>query len=196
MSQELCNRWRVRLFVSFFVLIFCSILLTPPMFSQTAATGALSGTLRDSSGGVVPNATVTATSNGTAQGHSATTSADGTYKIGLLPPGDYSLKIEAAGFSTVKIASVTVVVTETAVLEQTLQVGSQTQQVEVMADAEGVQTTSATVGNVVNSETMTSVPLTSRNYTNLLGLAAGAQANVFNAANMGRGSQDIAVNGG
>jgi hypothetical protein len=166
------------------------------MFSQTAATGALTGTLRDSSGGVVPNATVTVTSAGTAQAHSVTTSADGTYKVGLLAPGEYSLKIEAAGFSTVNVPSVTVVVTETAVLDQTLQVGSQTQQVEVMADAESVQTTSSTVGNVVNSETMTNVPLTSRNYTNLLGLAAGAQANVFNAANMGRGSQDIAVNGG
>ena len=51
------------------------------------------------------------------------------------------------------------------------------------------------MGNVVNSQTMTAMPLTSRNYTNLLGLAAGANASVFNAANLGRGSQDIAVNG-
>ena len=42
---------------------------------------------------------------------------------------------------------------------------------------------------------MTDMPLTSRNYTNLLGLAAGANTGVFNAANMGRGSEDIAVNG-
>ena len=194
MSQEISKRHS--LIVCSIALVFCLVVSAPSLFSQTAASGALSGTIRDSSGGVVPNATVTATSVGTAQGHSATTSADGTYKIGLLPPGDYSLKIEAAGFSTVNVPSVTVVVTETAVLDQTLQVGSQTQQVEVQANAEVVETTSSTVGNVVNSDTMTSVPLSSRNYTNLLGLAAGSQANVFNAANMGRGSQDIAVNGG
>ncbi len=61
--------------------------------------------------------------------------------------------------------------------------------------AEAVQTATSTVGTVVNSETMTATPLTSRNYTNLLGLSAGANAGVFNAANLGRGSQDIAVNG-
>ncbi len=51
------------------------------------------------------------------------------------------------------------------------------------------------MGAVVSSETLTTLPLTSRNYTNLLGLAAGANAGVFDAANMGRGTQDIAVNG-
>ena len=80
-------------------------------------------------------------------------------------------------------------------VDQTVQVGAQTQQVEVHAEAEAAQTASATVGNVVSSETMTDMPLTSRNYTNLLGLAAGANASVFNAANLGRGLQDIAVNG-
>jgi hypothetical protein len=123
------------------------------------------------------------------------TSADGTYKFGLLPPGDYSLKFEASGFNTEQVPSITVVVTETAVFDRVLQVGAQTQQVEVRAQAEAVQTASSTVGNVVSSQTMTAMPLTSRNYTNLLGLAAGANASVFDAANLGRGSEDIAVNG-
>ncbi len=183
------------LVVSCVALVFCSLMLSPSLFSQTAATGALTGTLRDSSGAVVPNATVTVTSIATAQVRTTTTSGDGTYKVGLLPPGNYSLKFEAAGFNSVEVPSVTVVVTETAVLDETVQVGAQTQQVEVRAEAEAVQTASSAVGNVVNSQTMTAMPLTSRNYTNLLGLAAGANASVFNAANLGRGSQDIAVNG-
>ncbi len=199
MSKNQVNgigRWTLRLSVVICsLLILCSIISVPSLFGQTAATGALTGTLRDSSGAVVPNATVTVTSIGTAQVRTATTSADGTYKVGLLPPGDYSLKFAANGFNAVEVPSVTIVVTETAVLDQTLQVGAQTQQVEVRAEAEAVQTASSTVGNVVSSQTMTAMPLTSRNYTNLLGLAAGANAAVFDAANLGRGSEDIAVNG-
>jgi hypothetical protein len=155
----------------------------------------LTGTLRDSSGAVVPNATVAVTSIGTAQVRTTTTSADGTYKIGLLPPGNYSLKFEAAGFNTVEVASVTVVVTETAVLDQTVQVGAQTQQVEVRAEAEAVQTASSTVGNVVSSQTMTAMPLDFAQLHQPVGTRRGRQCRVFNAANLGRGSQDIAVNG-
>jgi hypothetical protein len=151
--------------------------------------------VKDSSGAVVPNATVTATNNGTGQARNTMTDTDGTYKFGLLPPGDYKLRYEASGFTGLEIPSVAIVVTETAVLDQVLQVGGQTQQVEVRAETEAVQTASATVGTVVNSQTMTVTPLTTRNYTNLLGLSAGANTGVFDAANLGRGSQDISVNG-
>jgi hypothetical protein len=177
------------------VLVLLSMLVIPPAFSQTASTGSLTGTVKDTSGGVVPNVTVTATSIDTAQARTATTDADGTYRFGLLPPGTYRLRYEAAGFGPVEVPSVTIAVTETSVLDRTLQVGQQSQQVEVSAEAETVQTTNSTVGSLVNSETMTSMPLTSRNYTNLLSLSAGASTGVYNAANMGRGTQDIVVNG-
>jgi outer membrane receptor protein involved in Fe transport len=176
-------------------LLFGSLLLAPSLFSQSASTGALSGTLRDASGAVVPNATVTLTSLDTAQVRTTTTNSDGTYKFGLLPPGNYSVKFESTGFNAVEVPSVTITVTETAVLDQALQVGAQTQQVEVRAQAAAIQTESTTVGTVVNSETMTETPLTTRNYTNLLGLSSGANGNVFNAGNIGKGTTDIAVNG-
>ncbi|MGD0965494.1 MAG: carboxypeptidase-like regulatory domain-containing protein [Candidatus Acidiferrales bacterium] len=177
------------------VLVLCSMMLAPALLSQSASTGALAGALKDSSGAVVPNATVTLTSLDTAQVRTTTTSAEGAYKFGLLPPGNYSLKFEAAGFNATEVPSVTITVTETAVLDQTLQVGAQTQQVEVRAQTEVVQTESTTVGSVVNSQVMASMPLTSRNYTVLLGLSAGANASVFNASNIGKGTQEFAVNG-
>jgi hypothetical protein len=197
MLTKSSKHWQARIFkLGGLLLVLLSIGTTPALLGQTAATGALTGTLRDSSGAVVPNATVTATSVGTSQARTASTDADGTYKFGLLPPGAYSLKFEAPGFNTVEVPSVTIVVTETVVFDQTVQVGAQTQQVEVRGEAaEAVQTATSTVGTVVNSESMTATPLTSRNYTNLLGLSAGANAGVFNAANLGRGSQEIAVNG-
>jgi hypothetical protein len=196
MLTDISRRLHGRIFVvGCLALILCSMMLAPSLFSQTASTGALSGTLKDSSGAVVPNATVTITSLDTAQVHTTTTSSDGTYKFGLLPPGNYSLKFESAGFNSLEVPAVTIAVTETAVLDQTLQVGAQTQQVEVRAETQAVQTESTTVGTVVNSQTVTETPLTSRNYTNLLGLSAGANASVFNASNIGKGTQEISVNG-
>jgi hypothetical protein len=177
------------------ILVCFSLLLAPSLFSQSATTGALTGTVKDSSGAVVPNATVTVTSTATGQVRTTVTGSNGSYTIGLLPPGDYQVKFQASGFTVASLSSVTVNVTETPVLDQVLTVGSQAQQVEVRAETEAVQTTSSTVGTVVNSQTLTDIPLTTRNYTNLLGLTAGANVGVFDAANMGRGTQDIAVNG-
>jgi hypothetical protein len=179
--------------MSLFLLL--AVAVTPSM-AQTSATGALTGTVNDASGAVVPNATVTATSIGTAQARTATTDAGGVYKFGLLAPGDYKLKFEASGFNTVDVPSVTIVVTETAVFDQNLRVGAQTQQVEVHGEAEAVQTATSTLGTVIGTQAVTATPLTTRNYTNLLGLSAGANVGVFDAATLGKGTQDIVVNGG
>jgi len=93
--------------------------------AQAAETGALTGRVADASGGVVANATVTATSVDTGQTQSATTGTDGTYKFDRLQPGKYRVKFEAAGFKTVEIPSATVNGTETAVQDGKLEVGEQ-----------------------------------------------------------------------
>ncbi len=67
------------------VLFFLSLLFGQSLVGQTASTGALTGTVRDSSGAVVPNATVTATNSGTNQSRTAMTSGEGTYKFGFMP---------------------------------------------------------------------------------------------------------------
>lgn len=170
--------------------------LTPSVFGQTSGSGALIGTVKDPSGGVVPNATVTLSNKGTNQSRSTKTDADGAYRFGLLQPGDYGVTVEAAGFSAAMAASVTVTVTETAVLDETLQVGAQSQQVEVSAEAESaIQTTGAAQGTVLSGSTVSDIPLTVRNYTTLLGLSAGANTSVANAGALGRGTQEIATNG-
>jgi Carboxypeptidase regulatory-like domain len=172
------------------------ITLVPHLSAQTAATGALSGTVTDSTGAVVPNVTVTATSADTGQARTTTTAADGTYKFSVLAPGSYRVKFEAAGFGTAEVPSATVNVTETEVLNRTLQVGSQTQEVSVQADVETVQTASSALGTVVNTATVTELPLNTRNYTNLLAMSAGANAPVTNATALGKASSLVAVNGG
>jgi protocatechuate 3,4-dioxygenase beta subunit len=63
--------------------------LAPSLMAQTAATGALAGTVTDQSGSVIPNVTVTASNTDTGQSRTGMTGADGAYRFGLLPPGNY-----------------------------------------------------------------------------------------------------------
>jgi Carboxypeptidase regulatory-like domain/TonB-dependent Receptor Plug Domain/TonB dependent receptor-like, beta-barrel len=179
------------LFVCLAVFLFC----VSASLAQTGSTGALTGTVTDPSGAVIAGATVTATNIGTAQARTVTTDASGSYKFSLLPPGNYRVKISAAGFKTAQVASVTVNATETAVLNQPLAVGAQTEQITVESTAERLQTQNATMGTLVGSQTVTTLPLSSRNYTNIIDLSPGVVANVASAAAVGNGTQDINVNG-
>src|SRR3984893_12991625 len=123
MPRNFSCAWRNGI-VLLILIIGLLVAWNPSLMAQTAGTGALTGTVTDSSGAVVPGATVTATSADTGQARTATTGADGAYTIGILPPGNYRVKFEAAGFKAVEISSATVTVTETAVLDRTLEVGA------------------------------------------------------------------------
>jgi hypothetical protein len=107
------------------VVVCVFVTLTPSLIAQTAGTGGLTARVTDASGGMVANATVTATSVDTGQARSTTTGTDGTYKFELLLPGSYRVKFEATGFKTVEIPSATVNGTETAVLDGKLEAGEQ-----------------------------------------------------------------------
>ncbi len=178
-----------------FVAVGLLLLLAPCLMAQTAATGALQGTVTDPTGAVVPNTTVTLTSTATGQERTATTSVDGTYRFPLLPPGTYDIKFAAAGFKGAEAKGITVNVTENPVFNQKLDVGGATEEITVAANAEALQTTTSALGTVVGSAEATAIPLTTRNYTNLLGLTAGVAADVGNASALGRGGMEFAVNG-
>jgi hypothetical protein len=167
----------------------------PRLFAQSAGTGALTGTLTDPSGASIPNATVTLTNTQTNQARTSATGADGTYRFPLIPPGIYRVRFSAMGFKTAEVSSFTVNVTETPVLDRTMEVGAQTEQVTVEANQEILQTSESTLGRVVDGATISNQPLATRNYTSIMGLEAGAAGGVGNATTLGKGTLDIAVNG-
>jgi len=194
--EKVCRTVVASLLGNFCVLlIFVSLFSLQSLMAQTAGTGALTGTVKDPSGAVIPNATVTATSVDTSQARTTMTGAEGVYHFNLLPPGNYRVRIEASGFKPVEVPSVTVAVTETAVLDRNLEVGAQAQTVTVEGEAENIQTASSALGTVVNKRSIASLPLSTRNYTNLLALTAGANAGVANSTTLGKSASGIAVNG-
>jgi hypothetical protein len=160
---------------------------TPFLMAQTVSTGALQGTVTDSSGAVIPNATVTLASATTGQVRTATTGGDGAFRFPLVPPGTYSLKFAVNGFKGAEATGIIVNVTETPVFDQKLDVGAAMEEVTVQENAETLQTASSSLGSVVGSAEATAIPLSTRNYTNLLDLSAGANASVSNASGLGRG---------
>jgi hypothetical protein len=187
---------RSRLLLRLIVVSLCILPWVSLVYGQTAGTGALTGTVTDPTGAVVPGATVIATNVDTGQERTVTTGANGAYTFSLLQPGTYRIRFNAAGFKSSEVSGIKVNVTETPVLNRALEVGQQTEQVTVEANVETVQTASSTLGTVVGGQTATALPLTTRNYTNLLGLSSGAVASVNNATGFGKGGMEIATNGG
>ena len=178
--------------------ILAVVLLTsfaPWIMAQSASTAALTGTVTDPSGSVVPNATVTVTNTGTNQSRTATTDSGGVYRVSLLEPGVYRVRMTAAGFKTSEVSSVSLTVTETVTLNRALEVGAQSEQVTVEASVETVQAATSTLGTTVTGSSITSLPLSARNFTQVLGMSAGVSVDVTNGASFGRGTQNMSVNG-
>src|SRR5579863_2314987 len=190
------KQFRLGIFAfAFLVCLAVLFVCVSPIWAQSGTTGALTGTVTDPSGGVIVGANVTATNLGNGQERTVATDSAGAYKFSLLAAGNYSVKFSAAGFKTAEVPTVTVNITETPVLNQKLEVGAQTEQVTVESTAETLQTQNATVGALVGAKEVTDLPLSSRNYTQIIDLSPGVVANVSSAAAVGNGTQDINVNG-
>lgn len=183
------------MYLKSFVLFLLLIAAIVPVAAQTASTGALTGTVMDPTGAVVPRATVTLTSTATNQTRTVTTGADGGYRFGLLDPGTYRVRMSAMGFKTAELSNITINVTETPVLDQRLEVGAQTEQITVEATTEVLQTANSTLGTTVTGTTIVNLPLPARNYTAILGMSTGVAIDATNGTSYGKGSMNMSVNG-
>jgi hypothetical protein len=166
-------------------------------FGQGGATGAISGTVQDPSGGVIASAKIIVVSEATSQViRELGTDSSGFFTATLLPVGPYTLEVSANGFATTKFSEILVRITETTRVITVLPVTSVKQEVTVNADVIAVQTSNATMGQSLSSKTITNLPLATRNFQMLLTLSAGASADLNNASQLGRGNVYIHVNGG
>jgi hypothetical protein len=135
--------------------------------------GAIAGTLRDTTGAVIPNATVTIRNVNTGVSTTLTTNKDGAYEALALIPGTYAVEATAQGFNVAKNQSVDVHVQTRAEVDLTLSAGAHNEVVEVNAAGIELQTQSADVGNVVEKQQINDLPLNGRRYSDLALLEPG-----------------------
>ncbi len=164
--------------------------------AQAGATGGITGTVLDQRGGAISGATIVVTNVATGQKEREVVSTGaGTFNVPSLPPGTYSVKVTATGFSRFLIEKVLVQVTETSSVIATLAIGEVTETVIVHDVVLPVELTSATTGETIGAETASTLPLSTRNFLTLLTLSAGANTELFDSAALGRGQVTINVNG-
>ena len=178
-------------------ILFLLLCVTWIAAAQGGATGAISGTVQDQSGATISGAKIEITSEASGQSvRHLTADSSGLFTAPLLPVGTYTIEVTAAGFSTTKFPGIIVRITETTRMTAALKPATVTQVVEVQYEIPPVETTAATTGESIGNATITTLPLATRNFQQLLTLSAGASSDLNGASQLGRGAVYIHVNGG
>jgi len=193
-----------------FLLRFTLLCLFGSTLALAQSTGGrVLGRLADPSGAVLNNVKVSLTNQATGIDRTATTNTSGDYVFVEVQPGTYSIKFEQSGFTSSIRKDVTVEISQVVTLNMTLQVGQTKEVVEVTSEAPLVETTSTQMGAVVNSRSVSQLPLNTRDTYQLLSLQPGVQSQTGTdlfygsdragvvSVNGGRGrSNNFSVNGG
>jgi len=161
------NRW------SCMSLVWLTFALCANVARAQVDTGTILGTVTDTSGAVIPGATVTLTSLSTAATITDRTTADGRFVFTPLHIGNYNVEIVAAGFKKATVQAVHLDIQQQALVNVVLQPGTVTENVEVTEAPELMQTQSGSVGQVIEEKSIEDLPLNGRDYTMLVLLTPG-----------------------
>jgi outer membrane receptor protein involved in Fe transport len=131
------------------------------------STAVLQGTVTDTKGAVLPNATVTAKNRSTSAERTTQTDSDGNYQFAAMPVGVYSIEVKVQGFKTGLADQVTVEVAKTVVQNFQMDVGAISEQVLVSSDVPIIENTTTSVGTVINQRTVQEIPLNGRHFVDL-----------------------------
>src|SRR5437879_10513073 len=180
LGNSLCS------FETFVTAIVAVIALPACLVFAQLPTGTILGVVKDSSGAVIPGVRVTITNIDTSLTRTGASTEDGTYRFPALPVGHYRLDVMKEGFSALSRTGITLEVGQEATIELILEVGSPGQTVTVAAEAPLVQTSSSTLGGVVNEQQVLDLPLNGRNLVTLTLMQPGVtQTSVIPALTIG-----------
>src|SRR5207249_2776680 len=158
--------------------------------------GQITGTVKDTSGAVIPQAKVTVTNQGTNITRDTTTTDSGDYTMTFLPVGVYSVTAEKQGFQLAKRSDIQLNVADVIRIDLELAVGATTQTVEVHAPAVALETETAAVSHLVGQRQVVDLPLNGRSFLQLLFLGSGAVETTGEQGQMRKGQGDaISING-
>src|SRR5215468_8353135 len=139
--------------------------LSSTVIAQSTAT--LQGSVKDQSGAVVSGAKITVRDQATGVERIVQTGSNGNYQAAALPPGVYQVEAQAQGFAQQAIDNLTLEVSQIAVQNFQLKIGDMTQRVIVPAETQVVETSTITVGQVINGRTVQEIPLNGRHFVDL-----------------------------
>lgn len=162
-----------------------------PVLAQTASTGALAGIVVDASGGRIADASVEA--NDPALGVVRLTSSDheGRFVLPFLPPGDYLVLAHRVGLAHAHPISVIVPVAASIQLLIPMTVAGVAEQIEVHPNGSALESDIA-LGRLIDGGSIETLPLVTRNFTQIVSLSPGALSGVHNAGELGRGGDVLA----
>lgn len=175
-------------FTRWFLLV-ASIALLGSVASAQNTGGSISGVVRDSSGAIIPNATVSAINAATQVTNTTRTNGAGAYSFPILPVGTYEIDARQNGFKEYRQTGIVVDVNSALHVDVALQLGTVAQEVAVSSTAVHVETSNATLGDVITTEKILTQPLATRSFIDLMGLQAGVNSTSTTT------SPDVSVSG-
>ena len=161
-----------------------AVMAARPVLAQIGSA-TISGSVTDSTGATVSAATVTALNVANNFRRVTTSNAVGQYSLPGLAPGSYNLTVELQGFKKFQQTAMTLQVDQNAVIDVVLEVGQVTEIVEVQGQAPLVESASASMGAVIDTQKITTLPLNGRNFVQLALLVPGANTGAPGATNGG-----------
>lgn len=176
------------------VCCIASICFMTMMASGQVSTATALGTVTDSTGAAIPNATVTFMQTQTNFTRSMKTNGVGEYRAEFLPVGPYNAHVTAPGFKEIVQTGIVLAVTEQATLNFTLQPGAQTSVVQVTGQVPLINLANSTLGQTVDNRAIENLPLVGRDTYQLLNLTPGVQ-NVQNENSIGLPMEHVIING-
>ena len=156
-------------------LVAIAVLVTSQAAAFAQGFTAVTGSVRDPTGAVIPGVEVTVTNAATGATRLVITNETGTYAVNQLPPGTYDVSASLPGFRTQLMSGVSLPIGETITVNLALEVGEITDVVDVIANAEAVNTVDAKLGVGFDTQKIIDLPLNARNIVGLLGLQSGVQ---------------------
>src|SRR5438128_6503994 len=177
------------------ILFVAGLVLSAGASPQTQTTGRITGTVKDAQGAVIVGAELRVENAATGDRHSAVTDSSGTYSILQLPPATYVVNIHAPGFSPAVFHDVAVGLAGTSTINASLTVAQSTAEITVNDAPPPVRSDSSALASTIDSRSLESLPLPTRNFLQLLTLAPGVTAPLTNNSAIGRNSPNVSVNG-
>jgi Carboxypeptidase regulatory-like domain len=171
------------------LLLFLSVVpLSKSSFCQTSSTGAMTGVTLDPSGAALPQVSVQLTKPDGTEARKAESDENGRFGFSLLPPGTYAVRLSKVDFGPVTQENIHIHVTETLRIRFHLALATRMERTQVTAESAMVQVDTAALGRIANQETVTSLPLATRNFVQMAGLSPGVVLGVNNSGELGTGA--------